>query len=42
MEIKQKFRIKTYDDENGLSEEIGQMFKIRKNQKQCYQRKNEY
>jgi hypothetical protein len=31
MEILQIFRIKTYVDGNGFSEEIGQMFKIRKN-----------
>ena len=28
MEIEQKFRIITYVDGNGLSEEIGEMFKI--------------
>ena len=35
MQIYQELRIKTYVDGNGLSEEIDQKFKIRKNYKQC-------
>ena len=30
MKIKQNFRIKTYVDGNGLLEDIGEVFKIRK------------